>query len=187
MARLHERYKEEIVPQLKNELGVSNPHAVPRLEKIIVSMGVGEGARDSKILDQCVESLTVITGQKAQRTRARKSIAAFKLREGTEVGCRVTLRRRRMYEFLDRLITLALPRVRDFRGLNPNAFDGHGNYSFGLTEQLVFPEIDPDKLPHVQGMNITIVTSAQSNEDGRALLRSLGMPLRKEDEKKKKK
>ncbi|QDT37512.1 50S ribosomal protein L5 [Stratiformator vulcanicus] len=186
MARLLEQYREKVVPQLKEELGKANLHAVPRVEKIIVSMGVGEGARDSKILDQCVESLTVITGQKAQRTRARKSIAAFKLREGTEVGCRVTLRRKRMYEFLDRLITLALPRVRDFRGLNSKAFDGSGNYSFGLTEQLVFPEIDPDKIPHVQGMNITIVTSAQNNEEGRALLRSLGLPLRTDDEKTKK-
>ncbi|QDT64597.1 50S ribosomal protein L5 [Calycomorphotria hydatis] len=181
MARLYERYRNEIVAQLKDDLGRTNPHAIPKLEKIVLSMGVGEAGRDSKIMDQCADALTVITGQKSQRVRARKSVAAFKLREGMEIGVRVTLRGKRMYEFLDRLNSLALPRVRDFRGLNPKSFDGNGNYSFGLTEHLVFPEIDPDKFPHVHGMNITFVTTADTDDDSRVLLRHLGLPLKKED------
>lgn len=178
--RLQTRYRDEIVPALKERLGRSNAMAVPRLQKIIISMGLGAGTRDNKLIDQAEASLTAIAGQKPQRTRARKSVAAFRLREGMEVGVRVTLRGRRMYEFLDRLNTLALPRVRDFRGLNPNGFDGRGNYSFGLTEQFVFPEIDPDKITAVQGMNITFVTTARTNDEGRELLRELGVPLRKE-------
>lgn len=179
-ARLKERYRTEIVPRLKESLGKTNDLAVPRLQKIVISMGLGSGTRDNKLIDQAAESLTMLAGQKAQRTRARKSVAAFKLREGMEVGVRVTLRGQRMYEFLDRLVTLALPRVRDFRGLNPNGFDGRGNYSFGLTEQFVFPEIDPDKITAVQGMNITFVTTALTNDEGRALMLELGMPLRKD-------
>ena len=179
--RLQERYHQEIVPALKERLGRTNAHAVPRLQKIVVSMGLGSGTRDNKLIDQAAEALSVMTGQKAQRTRARKSVAAFRLREGMEVGVRVTLRGRRMYEFLDRLISLALPRVRDFRGLNPHGFDGRGNYSFGLTEQYVFPEVNPDKIPQVQGMNITFVTNAETNDEGKALMRELGLPLQKEE------
>ena len=178
--RLKERYLREIVPSLMERLGKTNDHAVPKLQKIVVSMGMGASTRDNKLLDQAEASLTALTGQKAQRTRARRSVAAFRLREGMEVGLRVTLRGQRMYEFLDRLITLALPRVRDFRGLNPNGFDGRGNYSFGLTEQFVFPEINPDKITQMQGMNITFVTTAQTNDDGRELMRELGLPLRKD-------
>lgn len=179
-ARLQERYRREIVPALKERLGVTNDHAVPRLQKIVISMGMGASTRDNKLLEQAEASLMAIAGQKAQRTRARKSVAAFRLREGMEVGLRVTLRGQRMYEFLDRLITLALPRVRDFRGLNPNGFDGRGNYSFGLTEQFVFPEIDPDKITQMQGMNITFVNTARTNDEGRELMRELGVPLRKD-------
>lgn len=179
-ARLQERYRREIVPALKERLGRTNEHAIPKLQKIVVSMGMGAATRDNKLIEQAEASLTALAGQKAQRTRARKSVAAFRLREGMEVGLRVTLRGRRMYEFLDRLITLALPRVRDFRGLNPNGFDGRGNYSFGLTEQFVFPEIDPDKITQVQGMNITFVTTARTNDEGRELIRELGLPLRKD-------
>jgi len=182
MARLLDRYKSEIVPTLQERLGKKNALAVPRLQKIVISMGLGAGTKDNKLIDQAEASLTALAGQKSQRTKARKSVSAFRLREGMEVGVRVTLRGQRMYEFLDRLITLALPRVRDFRGLNPNGFDGNGNYSFGLTEQFVFPEIDPDKITAVQGMNITFVTTAKTNDEGRALLRELGMPLRKEGE-----
>jgi large subunit ribosomal protein L5 len=179
-ARLKERYRREIVPALKERLGHTNDLAVPRLLKIVISMGLGAGTRDNKLIDQAEASLTALAGQKAQRTRSRKSVAAFRLREGMEVGVRVTLRGQRMFEFLDRLITLALPRVRDFRGLNPNGFDGRGNYSFGLTEQFVFPEIDPDKITQVQGMNITFVTTARTDDEGRELLRELGLPLRKD-------
>lgn len=180
MVRLQEKYKNEIVPALKERFGRANVHSLPKLEKIIVSMGVSAGTTDRKHLEEVMGQLTLITGQAAHVTRARKSIAAFRLREGMEVGCRVTLRGVRMYEFLDRLISLCLPRVRDFRGLNPNAFDGHGNYSMGLNEQLVFPEIHPDSVKNVQGMNITIVTTAADNDEGRILLRELGMPLQKE-------
>jgi large subunit ribosomal protein L5 len=179
-ARLKERYRSEIVPTLKERFGKTNDLAVPRLQKIVISMGLGAGTRDNKLIDQAEQALTQLAGQKCQRTKARKSVAAFRLREGMEVGVRVTLRGQRMYEFFDRLNTLALPRVRDFRGLNPNGFDGRGNYSFGLTEQYVFPEIDPDKITAVQGMNITFVTTALSDDEGRALLREMGLPLRKE-------
>ena len=182
MTRLQEKYRDEVIPALRDRLQVSNDLAVPRLEKIVISMGVGEAIVDSKRLDQAVGHLTTLSGQKPQITRARRSVAGFKLREGNAVGCRVTLRRQRMWEFLDRLIALVLPRVRDFRGLSRTSFDGHGNYSLGLTEQMVFPEIDPDSVGHTQGMNITLVTSGQTDEQGRELLRELGMPFQKEDE-----
>lgn len=178
MARLLEEYRSRMVANLKTKFGRENVHSIPKLQKIVVSMGVGSAREDRKRLDESVQQLTQLAGQKAQITRARRSISGFKLREGMEVGCRVTLRGQRMYEFLDRFVSLALPRVRDFRGLNPNAFDGRGNYSFGLTEQFVFPEIDPDKSHHIQGMNITMVTSATSNDEGRELLREFGLPFR---------
>ncbi|MBW3542056.1 MAG: 50S ribosomal protein L5 [Planctomycetes bacterium] len=180
MTRLLERYRERVVPSLKEKLGRTNVHSLPKLEKIIVSMGVGAAIQDRKRLEEAVEHLGRLTGQRPQITRARRAISSFRLREGMEVGCRVTLRGHRMYEFLDRLISLALPRVRDFRGLNPKAFDGRGNYSLGLNEQLVFPEVDPDKVTHIQGMNITLVTTAKTDDEGRELLRELGMPLRTE-------
>jgi large subunit ribosomal protein L5 len=182
MTRLQEKYRDEVIPALRDRLQVSNDLAVPRLEKIVISMGVGEAIVDSKRLDEAVGHLTTLSGQKPQITRARRSVAGFKLREGNAVGCRVTLRRQRMWEFLDRLIALVLPRVRDFRGLSRTSFDGHGNYSLGLTEQMVFPEINPDSVGHTQGMNITLVTSGQTDEQGRELLRELGMPFQKEDE-----
>lgn len=181
MARLMEHYRESVVPVLRERLGRENILSLPRLEKIVVSMGIGRAIQDRKVLDEAMEHLAQITGQWPQRTRARKSISAFRLRKGMEVGCRVTLRRQRMYEFLDRLITLALPRVRDFRGLNPRAFDGRGNYSLGLNEQLVFPEINPDRVQNVQGMNVTLVTTARTDDEGRLLLREMGLPLRRED------
>lgn len=181
MARVQDRYQSEIIPALAKELGLKNPLAVPRLDRVVVSMGVSSANTDRKRLEQCAEQLGTITGQKAKITRARRSIANFKLREGMDVGCCVTLRRARMYEFIDRLISIALPRVRDFRGLNAKAFDGHGNFSMGLTEQLVFPEINPDKATFVQGMNITVVTSATNNDDGRALLKAIGFPFQKPD------
>jgi large subunit ribosomal protein L5 len=180
MIRLKEEYNTRIVPALQKEFGRKNVLSLPRLEKIVVSMGVGKAAGDAKHIDEVQGHLGQITGQKPQRTRARKAIAAFRLREGMEVGVRVTLRGQRMYEFLDRLISLALPRVRDFRGLNPNGFDGSGNYNMGLNEQMVFPEINADEVQHVQGMNITICTTTKSDDEARALLRELGMPLRKE-------
>lgn len=181
MARLLEKYRAEIVPALSEELGQSNVHAIPRLEKIVVSMGVGEAVQDRKRLDAAVDHLTTLSGQKAQVCRAKKSVSGFRLREGMPIGCRVTLRGKRMYEFLDRLITLALPRVRDFRGVNPKSFDGRGNYNCGLQEQLVFPEVDPETVNHPQGMNITIVTTAQNNDEGHALLKALGVPFQNED------
>ncbi len=182
MTRLQDKYRDEVIPALRDRLEVSNDLAVPRLEKIIISMGVGEAIVDNKRLDEAVGHLTTLSGQKPQITRARRSVAGFKLREGMPIGCRVTLRRQRMWEFLDRLIALVLPRVRDFQGLNPRSFDGRGNYSLGLTEQMVFPEINPDSVHHTQGMNITLVTSAETNDQGRELLRELGMPFQKEDE-----
>jgi large subunit ribosomal protein L5 len=180
MARLLNKYRSEILPALAKELGRANPHALPRLTKIVVSMGVGKAIADSKVLDEAAEYLGVITGQRPIITRARKSISQFKLREGMPIGCAVTLRGQRMYEFLDRLITLVLPRVRDFRGLNPKSFDGRGNYSLGLSEQMVFPEVNADKVKTVQGMNIAIVTTARSDDEGRVLLREFGMPFRKD-------
>ncbi len=179
-SRLNTIYKQEIIPRLKQELGRDNLHSLPRLQKVVVNMGVGKSILDSKILDEAIEHLGQITGQKPVITIARRSVAQFKLREGMKIGCCVTLRGDRMYEFLDRLISLVLPRVRDFRGLNPKAFDGRGNYSLGLNEQVVFPEINADKVKHVQGMNIAIVTSAKNDEEGRVLLRELGMPFRKD-------
>ena len=181
MARLLKEYRERVVPALQTKLGRKNVHSLPRLEKIVVSMGVGKASQDRKFLDEAVDHLTQLSGQRPMRTRARKAISAFRLRDGMEVGCCVTLRGRRMYEFLDRLIALVLPRVRDFRGLNPLAFDGRGNYSLGLNEQLVFPEINPDKAQNVQGMNITMVTSAKTDGEGRMLLRELGMPLQPDE------
>jgi large subunit ribosomal protein L5 len=181
MARLLERYRGEIVPRMATELGRKNPHDLPRLEKIVVSMGLGKAIGERKRLDEAVEHLAQITGQRPQITKAKNAVSGFRLREGMEIGCRVTLRGLRMYEFLDRLIALALPRVRDFRGLNPKGFDGRGNYNMGLNEQLVFPEINPDKAAFTQGMNITMVTSAQSDDEGRLLLRELWLPFRKDD------
>ena len=163
---------------LAEKLGRKNRLALPRIQKITVNMGVGEANQDKKFLELASEALGLITGQKPVITKARKSIAGFKLREGQQIGCKVTLRRQRMYEFLDRLISLALPRVRDFRGLNPKGFDGNGNYNMGLTEQLVFPEINPDKFTKVQGMNITIGTSAKNDDEARLLLTEFGMPFR---------
>ena len=177
MPRLKARYREELLPALQQELGLTNPMRVPRLEKIVVNIGVGEAARDAKALDGAVEDLTTITGQRPAVTRARKSIANFKLREGMSIGAKVTLRGDRMWEFLDRLLATALPRIRDFRGLNARSFDGSGNYTLGLTEQLVFPEVDYDKVDAVRGMDITIVTTAQTDDEGRALLRALGFPF----------
>ena len=179
MARLLERYRTEVIPTLQQELHQDNRHAVPRVQKVVVSMGVGAAIQDRKILEEAVGHLAKITGQKPQICRSRKAVSTFRLRQGMEIGCRVTLRGRRMYEFLDRLINLVLPRVRDFRGLNPKSFDGHGNYSMGLNEQMVFPEINPDSVKNVQGMNITIVTSASNDEEGEALLRAFGIPLKK--------
>ncbi len=175
--RLKARYREEVRPRLQRELGLKNPMQVPRLEKVVVNMGVGDALKDGRMLEAAVDDLTVITGQKPVVTRARKSIAGFKLREGMAIGARVTLRGDRMWEFIDRLISIAIPRIRDFRGLNPRSFDGHGNYTLGLTEQLIFPEIDYDKVVKVRGMDITIVTTAESDEQGRALLTALGFPF----------
>jgi large subunit ribosomal protein L5 len=179
--RLQTLYEEQIVPHLKQTLKRENRLSLPRIEKIVVSMGVGSAVTDKKHVEEATSALAEITGQKPVRCKARKSIAAFRLRAGLDVGCKVTLRRARMYEFLDRLISLALPRVRDFRGLNPKALDGNGNYSLGLNEQLVFPELNPDKYTRVQGMNITICTKSSNNDETRELLRAFGMPFRRED------
>ena len=178
LPRFKSRYREEILPALKDEFGYANVMQVPGLTKIVVNMGVGEAARDSKLIEGAVKDLTIITGQKPQVTRARKSIAQFKLREGMPIGAHVTLRGDRMWEFLDRLLTLALPRIRDFRGLSPKQFDGRGNYTFGLTEQVMFHEIDQDKVDRQRGMDITIVTTATTNEEGRSLLKHLGFPFK---------
>jgi large subunit ribosomal protein L5 len=175
--RLKQRYDEELRAQLKEELGLASIMEVPRLQKITLNMGVGEAKTDAKQLDSAVEELTTIAGQRAQTRRARKSIAAFKLREGMPVGARVTLRGARMYEFLDRLVSIALPRIRDFRGLNPGSFDGRGNYSFGVREQIIFPEINYDDVAHVRGLDVTLTTSARTDEEAHALLRALGMPF----------
>ena len=175
--RLRERYREEVRPRLMQELSLSNVMQVPRLEKVIVNMGVGEAIKDGRMLDAALEDLSVITGQRPIVTKARKSIAGFKLREGMAIGAKVTLRGAYMWEFVDRLVSLALPRIRDFRGLSPTSFDGHGNYTLGVTEQLIFPEIDYDKVLKVTGMDITIVTTATSDDEGRALLAALGFPF----------
>jgi len=176
--RLKQKYRAEIQKKLATELGLSNVHEIPTLTKIVVNMGVGEAARDSKVIDGAIADMTKITGQKPQVTKARKSIAQFKLREGQPIGCHVTLRGDRMWEFLDRLLSLALPRIRDFRGLSDRHFDGNGNYTFGLTEQSVFHEIDQDKIDRVRGMDITVVTTAKNDEQGRTLLRELGFPFK---------
>jgi large subunit ribosomal protein L5 len=178
MPRLKARYREEIVPALQEQFSFENIMQVPRVTKVVVNMGVGEAARDSKLIEGAIRDLTEITGQRPQVTKARKSIAQFKLREGMPIGAHVTLRGDRMWEFLDRLLSIALPRIRDFRGLSPKQFDGHGNYTFGLNEQSMFHEIDQDKIDRVRGMDITVVTTADNNEEGRALLRLLGFPFK---------
>ena len=179
--RLLERYENEIRPALAKSLGRTNPHALPRLQKIVLNMGVGSAITEKKHMEEATAALAQITGQKALVTKSRVAIANFRLREDLPIGAKVTLRGLRMYEFLDRLISLALPRVRDFRGLNPNAFDGHGNYSLGLSEQLVFPELNPDKFLRPQGMNVTLVISGGSDDESRELLRGFGMPFKTEE------
>ena len=176
--RLQQRYREEIVEALREEFSYGNVMQVPRLTKIVVNMGVGDAARDSKLIEGAVRDLATITGQKPTVTKARKSIAQFKLREGMPIGAHTTLRGARMWEFLDRLLTIALPRIRDFRGLSPTQFDGNGNYTFGLNEQSMFHEIDQDKIDRVRGMDITVVTTATTDDEGRALLRRLGFPFK---------
>jgi large subunit ribosomal protein L5 len=176
--RMKARYREEILPAMREQFGYANVMQVPGLTKIVVNMGVGEAARDSKLIEGAIRDLTAITGQKPQVTRARKSIAQFKLREGMPIGCHVTLRGDHMWEFLDRLLALALPRIRDFRGLSDRQFDGRGNYTFGLTEQVMFHEIDQDRIDRSRGMDITVVTSATNDDEGRALLKKLGFPFK---------
>ena len=178
--RLKEKYKNEIVAKLESELGIANINNVPRLEKIVVNMGVGAAASDHKLLDAAMNDMRIITGQQPCITRAKKSIAGFHVREGQAIGCKVTLRGDRMWEFLDRLLATALPRVRDFRGISPKSFDGRGNYSLGVTEQLIFPEIDYDKVDRTRGMDITVVTNAGTNERAFALLKALGFPFKAE-------
>jgi len=177
--RLFEKYRKEIIPALMTELQLENRNEVPKLEKVAINMGLGEATQNPKLLESAVEELTLITGQKPVITRAKKSIATFKLREGAAIGAMVTLRRQRMYEFVDRLFTLALPRVRDFRGLSPRAFDGRGNYTLGIREQIVFPEIDYDKIDKIKGLSITLNTTARSDEHAKALLTAFGLQLRK--------
>jgi large subunit ribosomal protein L5 len=176
--RLRERYKKDVVPQLMKEFSYKNPMQVPRLTKIVLNVGLGEAIQNIKLLDSVQKELSAITGQKAVATRAKKAIAGFKLRKGMPIGCMVTLRGRRMYEFLDRLISLALPRIRDFKGVSPKSFDGRGNYALGLKEQFIFPEIDYDKVEIVHGMDVIICTTAKTDAEGRALLRALGMPFK---------
>ena len=178
MATLREVYKNEIAPKLKEELGLENVMEVPRITKITLNMGVGEALGDKKVLDNAVGDMEKIAGQKAVITKARKSIANFKVREGWPIGCKVTLRRERMYEFLERLISIAIPRVRDFRGLSPKSFDGRGNFAMGMTEQIIFPEIDYDQVDALRGMDITITTTARTDDEGRALLRAFNFPLK---------
>ena len=177
--RLKQKYKEEIIKQLMDEFGYKNVNQVPKVEKVVLNMGLGEALQNPKVIEGAQADLIAITGQKPVVTKARKSIATFKLREGNSIGCRVTLRGNQMYEFLERLIHIALPRVRDFRGISRKAFDGHGNYSLGVKEQIIFPEIDYDKVDKVRGLNITVVTSAQTDDESRALLTHMGMPFRK--------
>jgi len=179
--RLKAKYREEIVADLRKQFEYKNVTLVPGLTKIVVNMGVGEAAKDSKLIDGAIRDITAITGQKPMITKARRSIAQFKLREGMPIGCHVTLRGDRMWEFLDRLLSTALPRIRDFRGLSPKQFDGNGNYTFGLTEQSMFHEIDQDKIDRVRGMDITVVTTATNNDEGRALLTKLGFPFKEEN------
>ncbi len=177
-ARLAAAYKTQVVPQLMKDFGYKNPMQVPKMEKIVVNMGLGEAINNNKLIEQAEEQLMAISGQKAVVTRSRKSIANFKLRENQAIGCMVTLRKDRMYEFFDRLVSIALPRVRDFKGVSSKSFDGKGNYTLGIKEQIIFPEINYDKIEKIKGMNITIVTTARNDEEGRALLRHLGMPFR---------
>jgi len=179
MARLKEDYKSRVAPALKEQFGYKNPMQIPQVTKIVVNMGVGEAATNSKLMEGALSDMAAITGQKPVTTRARKSISNFKLRDGMPVGCRVTLRGEQMWEFLDRLINVTLPRIRDFRGVSPKAFDGRGNYTLGLKEQIIFPEIDYDKVDKIRGMDITIVTTANTNDEGRALLKEFSMPFRK--------
>ena len=179
MARLKEIYQAELAPQLMKDLQLKNVMEVPRIEKVVINIGLGEAIQNIKVLESAVDQLTMVSGQKAVITKAKKSIAQFKLREGMPIGCMVTLRRDRAYEFLDRLINVALPRVRDFKGVSSKAFDGRGNYTLGIREQIIFPEIDLEKIEKVKGLNVTIVTSARTDEEGRALLAGLGMPFRK--------
>jgi large subunit ribosomal protein L5 len=178
MARLKDKYRNEIAPALAKEFGIENPMAIPKIEKIVINMGVGEAIANAKVLDTAAEEIRSVTGQKPVITKAKKSIAAFKLRQGMNIGAMVTLRGERMYEFLDRLISVALPRVRDFRGISAKAFDGRGNYTLGIREQLIFPEIDFNKVDKTRGMNISIVTTAQTDEQARSLLKAMGMPFR---------
>ena len=178
MARLLEQYNTTIAPGIATKFNLANKLAIPKLEKIVINMGVGRATQDKALLEAAVDSLSKISGQKPQISRAKVSVSGFRLREGNEIGCKVTLRGRRMYEFLDRLISVALPRIRDFRGVNPNSFDGHGNYSLGLAEQVVFPEIDADRIQHTQGMDISIVSTTKSDDQARELLRSFGFPFR---------
>ena len=178
MARLHDRYQKEILPALGKKFGRTNVLSLPKLTKISINMGVGKALQDKNRMTEAVDQLKLIAGQQPQVTQAKKAISTFRLREGYDIGCRVTLRGKRMYEFLDRLINLALPRIRDFRGVNPKSFDGNGNYSLGLAEQMVFAEVDPDKVHFTQGMDITICTSTRSDEESRELLRQFGMPFR---------
>jgi len=179
MSQLQTYYEEQVVPKLQEKFNFSNVHQIPRIEKIVLNMGLGEAIQNIKILDSAVDELMNIAGQRPVITRAKKSIAAFKLREGMPIGCMVTLRRKRMFDFLNKLVNVALPRVRDFRGISPKAFDGAGNYSLGVKEHIIFPEIDYDKIDKIKGMNISIVTSAKNDEEGRELLTLLGMPFRK--------
>ncbi len=179
MARLREKYKKDIVPAMSKKFNYENPMEVPQLHKIVINVGVGEATQNSKALDAAVNDLTIIAGQKPVVTRAKKSIANFKLREGQAIGCMVTLRGKRMYEFLDKLVTIGLPRIRDFQGVSTRAFDGRGNYTLGLTEQLIFPEINYDQVDKIRGMNISFITTATNDEEGRQLLQLFGMPFRK--------
>ena len=178
MARMKERYHQELVPKLMKEFGFTNKMRVPRLQKIVIKMGLGEAIQNIKVLDSATSEIMTITGQKPVPTKAKKSIANFKLRQGMPIGCMVTLRKDRMYEFFDRLVNIALPRVRDFRGISGKAFDGRGNYSLGIKEQIIFPEIDYDKIDKIKGLNITIVTTAKTDEEGKTLLKLFGMPFR---------
>jgi large subunit ribosomal protein L5 len=179
MARLHQYYREQVLTRLQRDLGIVNPMEVPRITKITVNMGVGEAVADKKVMDAAVADLTKITGQKPLVTKSRKAIASFKIRAGLAIGCKVTLRGARMYEFLDRLINIAMPRIRDFRGVSPRSFDGRGNYSLGVKEQIIFPEIQYDQIDQVRGMDITITTTAKDNRQGRALLEAFNFPFRK--------
>ncbi|MBA5248377.1 LSU ribosomal protein L5p (L11e) [hydrothermal vent metagenome] len=181
MSRLQQQYKNEILPALQKELGQKNPMAIPRIEKITINMGLGSALGDKKILQSALEEMSLIAGQKPMTCIARKSVASFKLREGNAIGCKVTLRKEKMYEFLDRLVSIAIPRIRDFRGLNEKSFDGRGNYNMGLTEQIVFPEIDFEKVTRTRGMDIAITTSAQNNEDAKKLLAMFNFPFKDKD------